>query len=284
MLVAKMNLLTVIPTCSDDAPLAEKLLDWIHILNGKKPYGAVVLAFAADVHAEMRVKLKISAELAFHDVSEISIPAIQRETATKTDHINNAFKHVSKLIAANCRWAWLWLEPDCVPIMPDWLDLLNMSYNAQPKRYMGTFMKVMSESNPSLFMARVAVYSPTAAVDFGSKFCDSIIPFERMSAGTNLAKCQKTKLIQQTVYDGDESKIRSGVVLVHSDKSGTLIDSLRQKGVKPRSNGNPIEVKLLPRPDIPIDPAIAASSESMPGAAPAKPPRKKREPYQWHKT
>jgi len=39
----------------------------------------------------------------------------------------------------------------------------------------------------------------------------------------------KTRLIQHLVYDGDFSKVRPDAVLLHGDKTGKLIEHLREK-------------------------------------------------------
>lgn len=232
------NLLIVIPACADDAPRAEQLLDWIYQLNGRQPQGHVLLAYAHDVHAEMKTKLRICADLAFEGVSEfqatnrpLPIPEAKPiELKTKVEFVNNLWNQTAKFVAGHYRWPWLYCEPDCVPTNPNWIKTLADAYASQPKKMMGSWMRRKSGASDELFMARTGIYHLGAHAEL-NRFIGSP-PFEWASGPHVIPRCAKTKLIQQLAYDGDFSKVKPEAVLVHGDKGGRLIEHLRNNKVE----------------------------------------------------
>lgn len=254
------NLLIVIPACSDDAPVAERLLDWVYQLGGKQASGHVLLVFAHDIHAEMKLKVKISAELAFEFVTEFqatkkwlpnNLPD-RGEPKTKTELINNLWEQTANHIAHHYRWPWLWLEPDCVPLTPDWRSKLADAYANQPKKFMGSHMKRKVGDADHLFMARTAIYHAGAFNEL-NKFSGGAPPFEWASEAYAIPRSTKSRLFQQLAYEGDPSAVRADAVLLHSDKTGKLIEHLREKldsipsedGIQ--KNGEHIGVKVVER-------------------------------------
>lgn len=236
-------LLVVIPNCSDDSPYAERLLDFVYQLNGKQQVGHVLLAYAHDVHAEMKLKLKISAELAFVSVSEFQAAGRMDVLLpkTKTEFTNNLWIQTAHHIAGHFRWPWLYCEPDCVPITPDWIQTLADGYANQPMKYLGTRMKRITGETENFFMARTGIY-PTIAYSELKGFIGTP-PFE-WTAGPHVApRSSNTKLIQQINYDGDYAKVKPEAVLLHADKQGKLIEQLREKGVKANGHGENVEVQ-----------------------------------------
>lgn len=217
------KLLIVLPTCADDAALTERLLTHIYHLNGKQAKGYLLLAWAADVHGEYRAKIKISAELAFETVSELSL-ARQGNIQNKVEQISSAFRQVAAHVQSHFRFPWLWLEPDCVPLKSGWIEALADAYDSQPKRYCGSILG-SQDGKKLLGMARVGIYHPAAFSEL-DKFCnDPNVGFEFVAGGHVVERCTKTKLIQQfsITDDASLSKIRPDAVLLHGDKWGKVI-------------------------------------------------------------
>lgn len=215
--------LIVLPCCADDGPIAERLLDWMLTLNNRQPKGHILLAYAADVHGEMRAKLKLTAELAFESISEISL-ARHGNIQNKVEQISSAFRQVAAHVQSHFRFPWLWLEPDCVPLKSGWIEALADAYDSQPKRYCGSILG-SQDGKKLLGMARVGIYHPAASSEL-DRFCnDPNVGFEFVAGGHVVARCTKTKLIQQLSITDDASLqgIRPDAVLLHGDKWGKVI-------------------------------------------------------------
>lgn len=204
-----MNLLTVIPFCAADWERAEHLLDWIFQQNKRVPFGHCLLSAAGDTHAEMRLRVKISAELAFRHVTEFL--AAKEVQMPPQIHL---FRETALFVGRNTRWPWLLLEPDAVPLVPNWLASLAAEYDNQPFRYMGNHLK--SASGPLL--DRVAIYPASAVNDFDTKR-------EFISMSSKSRRIQFGRFVE-----GDQGKLlREDAVLFHGCKDGSLIKLLRAR-------------------------------------------------------
>lgn len=239
-----MNLLVTIPLTADTAPLAERLCDWIYYLSGRVTKGHALLVAAADVHKEMCAKTSIAAEVAFETSELIVAPEIG--TPSPTMVANQMFKFSGDYIVRHFRCPWLWMEPQCVPLKPDWREQLMAAYVAQPKRYMGAHLRLAAATDKSpekLCLARCSIYPPDAIADM-SPFCDAPAPFQLASAQHILSRSTKSRLIQELAYNGDQSKIRPDACALNGDKVGELIEQLREK--------------------FPLDNAVAATNGNRP--------------------
>lgn len=220
-------LLIVIPFTADNAPIAERLCDWIFHLSGRVTKGHALLVAAPDVHKEMCVKVSLAAEVAFETSELIVAPEIGTPSPVMVG--NRMFKFASEYIVRHFRCPWLWLEPSCVPMKPDWCEHLVLSYRSQPRRYMGNHLKFSDKTDAApekVCLARCSVY-PSDAVNDLVTFCDASIPFQIASAQSILSRSSKSRLIQELAYTGDPSKIRPDACVLNGDASGALIEHLR---------------------------------------------------------
>lgn len=222
------NLLAVIGFWTDDAWRAEKLLDWIRQQQGGKLDACCLLCPAPDVHAELRKKISIAAEMAFATVDMAKIEPTQ--AISRVELINNLFRQTELCVYQSYRMPFLWLEPDCVPLKKGWLDAIADAYEAQPKRFMGPHLSVKFKDSekPQLMLARTSVYPHDAIHDLDG-YCRSASPFDRVSAPAVIPRSNKTRLIQQIVvqHNTPMEAVRKDAVLLHSDKSGRIIDLQR---------------------------------------------------------
>lgn len=188
--------------------MAETLIDFIYQLSGRKQSGSCLLVAAPEVHEEMRLRIQLSAEVTFQNVEMIIATPITQ--SAKQEKVAHLLKTASEHIKKHYRDEWLWIEPDCVPLKPDWIEKLKAAYHAQPKRYFGAFLKW---NDGKLSLARQSIYPPNAFDDFQRNV-------DPISSAT------KTYLIQQNFFPAD---LREESVLFHSDKSGELIGMLRKQ-------------------------------------------------------
>lgn len=229
----EMKLLITIPVWTDNAAQCEKLLDHIFALADRLPYGHILLALGADVHAEMKERLRISAKLAFEGVHELEIRSLSEKNSPKSAWATSAFRQIGLDVDLKFRWPFLYMEPDCVPMTRDWHRNLEQSYNSQPKPFMGTQMKTgaTEPARELIFMARVGVY-PQNALHY---LKNTQGPFELANANVIKPLMTPTKLIQQTlIYNQQElTRIREDAVLIHGDKSGLVLQHSIAKHSKP---------------------------------------------------
>lgn len=221
-----MQIISVIPFHSEDAAKAERLCDLIFWLSQRERSGHALLVAAPDVHAELKMKVRLSAETAFESVDLLEVKSVP--TQSKTAKINKMFLESARHVSQSYRWPWLFLEPDCVPLSSTWrFDLLS-AYSNQPKPYMGPHMKAGTGDNEIVFMSRVAIYPPDAFGQLES-FCIGPGPFERVSAKATIPRSYKTRIIQQGVFRSSEAEmtpLREDAILFHGDKSGTLVEKV----------------------------------------------------------
>jgi hypothetical protein len=215
------KLLLVIPFSANDAILAEHLCDWIFLLNKRVQKGHALLVVAGDVHAEMRAKVELAAQVAFETVDVVSAPAVVSQK--KNVHVNLLFLTAAETVSKRFTIPWLWLEPDAVPLKVGWLKAITDAHYSQPKRYSGSWMK-----GNGIFLARVAVYPPNAIND--------LIPFMNdnsmfnMNAGQVIIPAStKTRLVQEVSIWEESTTITPEAVVLHHDKSAVLMTSLREK-------------------------------------------------------
>jgi hypothetical protein len=232
-----MNLLIVIPFTAHDAPLAERLCDWIFEQAGRKPRGHCLLVSAADVHQEMAVKVQIAAEVAFETAEMIVAP--EPGSVVLSEIANQLFKFAGDYIIRHYRSPWLLLDPAAVPLRQSWREQLAQAYESQPKRYLGghlQFEPAVKDQPAKLCLARCSVYPANAIGDLAAH-CTGSAPFQIAGAQTTLSRSTKSRLVQEWVYDGDPTKLRPDAVVLNSDKSGRLIEHLRsQLAVEPVVN------------------------------------------------
>lgn len=232
-----MNLLITIPCHLGDAAQSDRLITEIYHINNKRPQGNALIAFAPDVHAELRETIRISARLAFVSFEELELRAMAEPTNQKWILVNSVFRQVSQHVYSNCKTPFLWLEPDCIPTKAGWLDTLSETYCSQHRLNMGNHLVLRNGESELRFMGRVGIYDSNTALKVATFFDRG--PFERTSGPTMVPATTKTRLIQQVLIQTveDISKVWPEAVLVHGDKKGILRESLVPKPA-PATNGH----------------------------------------------
>jgi hypothetical protein len=211
------QLLICIPFCKADAANASRLLDWIYVLNGRRPSGFALLACADDVHQEMVEKLKVAADIAFEQVDFIRVKQVNN--ANKVAAVNSMFKVTAQYVAKHYRTPWFWCEPDLTPLRPRWAWELAGSYYNQPRRYCGSMFRVGTTLHP----ARCIIYPPDAINEMDA-LCSGVTPFN-VGAAKLLPMFTKTRLVSENpiVVPADCGKVGHECVAVHADKHGLAL-------------------------------------------------------------
>ncbi len=243
-----MKLIPVLAACATDALQATRLLDLIALYRNKKPQGHILLAYAPGLHQEMQNQLKVAAEIGFETVDQFMVGPSPESAKDKASGLNNVFQKTAQHCGRTYRWNFLWLEPDCVPLKPSWLNDIAAAYDAQPKHYMSSYLTNPKDGNKCI--GRVGVYPRHAATDLNTFFANNM-PFE-IAAGEPLRlRTTKTQLIQTLpiLTIEDRAKVKPEAVLVHWDKAAILLRALMHEfGEKSRTNGNGLELNRLGGP------------------------------------
>lgn len=218
------KLLVVIPFSANDGVMAEHLCDFIYLVNKRVQEGSCLLVVAGDVHEEMKHKVELAAQVAFEHVHTITAPKLV--DPNKNVMVNALFKLAAEYVGATYRLPWLWLEPDCVPLKYGWLEKLAEAYDEQPKRYAGPWKSVTTTG--MIFLNRIAIYPPDAIADLASAFTGGG-QFSITAGPVVHPKSTKLKLIQEVAITDESTPVEAGTVLVHSDKQGVLMNTLRDK-------------------------------------------------------
>jgi hypothetical protein len=126
---------------------------------------------------------------------------------------------------------FFWCEPDCVPVVPDWLDLIRKEYEEANKPFMGALVEAISKNGTRVprHITGNAVY-PDKAYKLAPKLMEARnTPWDVWAAEAILKQCHFTNLIQHE-YRHEEIKsrrelsqiLRPDTALFHTDKFGAI--------------------------------------------------------------
>jgi len=135
----------------------------------------------------------------------------------------------------NQKCPWLWCEVDCCPMYPAWLDDIEADYLKSGKMGMGA--KVLASTGERI--SGIAVY-PAKTCDASFKAMQpGNVPWDVVGALDFLKKFHQTTLIHHLCIDRSQlptfpdqaslSIIPQGTALFHPNKTGDLIERLRER-------------------------------------------------------
>lgn len=208
-----------------DADMASDLLKWIEQLGPYKSH-RILLVSNASCTAEDDSKVIASANSAFGKVDFVKQD--KRLNLGWPGEANALIGIAMRYVYMYIKTPWLWLEPDAVPLKPQWLDLLQKEYLAAGKPYMGALQK--------MFLAGVAIYPWDAILDFTQHISSTVAAWDQLGGSVIVSKSRITDLIQHdwgSAPDNaptftDLSRINPKAVLFHRCKDGSLIRILRE--------------------------------------------------------
>lgn len=222
----------VIGYCDKDEDQSARLASWMASLG---PYPGHSLFVARDISSNIRP----FANIGFDKVDEIEITndAWRHWPESCNNVFGIACRHISELMGGE---PFLWLEPDVVPLRPGWLNSIAMEYEKCGRPFLGDFVSVHTpELDVPDHMSGVAVYPGNMTQNAGMALISHEIAWDVAAAYQIVPRMATSKLIlhiwNHPPFDSFDS-IQSGVyahkpecVLFHRDKTGSLIDLLRQQ-------------------------------------------------------
>ena len=220
-------MLVVLPVGPQDRAQAIRWLDWVEELGG---IGTLRLMVACARAVPNPTELGRSYELYIpHDQDERGWPMSPN--------------HMFKRVAQHITWGsnpedYFWCEPDCIPLISGWLDLLDSEYRTCGRYFMGAQVKV--EGTPE-HMSGNAVYPKSIMERASNVIHADQAAFDVVAAEQIVGQAYWTKSIQHVWRkDGgrnftfpDQASVDAMVskeaIVFHQNKDGTLIERLREK-------------------------------------------------------
>lgn len=132
-----------LPVCKRDMELMLHNLRWQRELDVRKDYDCV-LSLDGELTPDEIVELESAAWDTFDWVDVNVYPTAPNKSWPQAP--NWAFQHTARYMQKGSR-PWFWMEPDCVPLCPDWLDVLNKEYWRCKKAIMGVIVEGMGHCN-----------------------------------------------------------------------------------------------------------------------------------------
>lgn len=250
-----MKITVVIPFCKADQQKTLTLAEWIAELGGCKENNSLMIA-ASDVTETNLTKLF---DRKSFKTGTIIKPSFALPNEAHPRGPNWMFETACKWIQLNSKEPWLWLEPDAVPMRPNWLQMIEAEYELALKYKKKILAHVVDWPNatPSKTPSGVAVYPPDAwdiyrklslnrNIAWDIQFADKVMPLVHSSR--SIANLVNRK--NPPTFAGPKALkvegIPSYVAVWHQCKDDSLIDALRAKqsgdlkiDAKPKS-GTPI--------------------------------------------
>lgn len=236
-------MLCVLPVHFQDSRLLFDLLGWIKTLGGCPAHDALLVSDNAVQYSDALVLLN-EAKKSFNNVS---IVTLEKPVRGWPQGPKAMWEFAARHIKINAQRPWLWLEPDCVPLKPNWLDAIELEYSKCGAPFMFCQMETNQPGFPNPYPSAIAVY-PADAIDTIWPYLPSDRSWEIAAAPQIMEKGKHTDLIQNLWGEPNlpptfvEHKtpasprnafsldyLKPQAALFHRNKDGTLIRLLRQK-------------------------------------------------------
>lgn len=144
-------------THAGDVQAAKALMRWIVKLGGCSEFDLAIIADAG-TEAPQVIELKNIAEKAFKSVVVTSTEKAVRGWPTGS---NSNWSRAAQWAKENGR-AFLFIEPDSIPLAAYWLKQIDAEYARGQWKYIGHIYNCTQPYMPQRIMSGIAVYPPTA--------------------------------------------------------------------------------------------------------------------------
>lgn len=176
--------------CQSDAQEALRLLAWVKSLGGCPNHSLLLVADRA-VHWATGMELLEAGNRAFRSASFITT----KESVIGWPKGANALWRLAAEQCHNDHVPFLWMEPDAIPIKPDWADEIQKMYETCNKPFMGRFYRCDNPGLPSKLMSGIAVY-PENAIELLGKHTQGDQAWDVAAASEVLPQAFNSALIQ----------------------------------------------------------------------------------------
>lgn len=265
------RMVIILPFHGGDQESATTWLSWAEELGGCKSH-SIILMPAKGVNSGVQKEL---AARAFGSVSILpDAEGIEGHPAGPNSMMRQAIWHCQ----INSIGPWTFMEPDCIPLVPVWMDQWEMEYRAHGKPFMGE-LRPAHDVTPDYLTGNMVL--PANALTLAPMLArkglsrDGVeLAFDIVAASQTLPYAHLTKLLQQMPKNADGSSIsfpdfaslgiiRDGAILFHPCKDGSLVKQLRARKQSRGELDSSQSHKLTPAGSIPA-PAIPVVLERTP--------------------
>lgn len=262
-------ILCVLPYAQSDATQAIQLLEWIQDLGGCK-HNPVLLVSANNVWPKEKEQIKSLAQACFADVATVS-PDRPLRNEKWPRGANLLFQTAAAWVEANIKRPFWWNEPDCIPLVPGWLEYLEFEYYQARRPFLGTVVQ-SNDKAAKAFGAMVnggCLYPANTGSRFAAFDPDQETPWDMWMSPRILRDTHDSRLVQhffgqhglpptfrlrhekgEPVNVFTLEQVRRSAVVFHRNKDGTLIELLRARTPAPDQGVRVLPSRTLPAPKV----------------------------------
>lgn len=220
--------------CHKDYLAAEKLFRWMYELDGQQKNHTLLLMASNGMDSGHIRLVTEAAKSAFHMVLSRmpSRPDERGWPVSSNTLFLTSYKEIKRMGSA----PFLWLEADCVPLKPKWIDSLFGEYLGVGKPFMGCIYDC-----PWPHLTGVAIYPPDIekyspeVIKCGLRAWDMVDTEKTIKHAHHTGQYQhewgnfKYNIAPSFPNQASLKIVRPDAVLFHRCKDGTLIDRIREK-------------------------------------------------------
>lgn len=231
-------MICVIAFFSGDKHLAINLAEWLATLGGVSTHDCLLVVDRSTDSGGVLQPL----QQAFRSVTETSSEPAGEQGAwgkgtTNATAANEMWLTAGDYVFHMVKKPWFWLEVDCVPMRPSWLDEIESEYARCRKPFMGAFVNIPPHEP---HMSGVAVYPPDVAAHSLDMKIPNKIAWDYAGRRDTVGKKKAhfTSLVQHEYRIDGESPtfptkdslnvIKPSTAVFHRCKDDTLIARLRE--------------------------------------------------------
>ncbi len=236
-------MLCVFPVCRADVFLLFNLLKWIKQLGGCPGHTALIVADAGMEWDHCSALINAANE----SFDNSRVITNEQPVAGWIPGSNSLWRTAARYCQIAGVKRWLWLEPDAVPLKPDWAVELELRSNFFPNRYLACLYPSDFLGVGRTMMSGIAVYPTNAILDLPDNDNGAFdVQLSRTVSAVHTPLIQHfwgqpdlpptfraAKLPGSPKHVFTLEKLGPDAVVFHRNKDGTLIDLLRaQRGIE----------------------------------------------------
>ena len=232
------SMMIAISVCTKDAEQAVRLSEWIDIMGVVRESTPFLLMVESTIKGETKDKIITNFKKSFPSAVVIEIE--DADNRGWPESANTAFRLAIEWRSSNLPdTPMLWLEADCAPLKPDWLELIIAEHKSK-----GGFLGEIVSHAGKPYLAGVAVY-PANALELAPELAQFLddnrnkVEDGAWDRRTNLGdrpyvhQSHTIQHVYATSCDWSRrshlSRIRKSAALYHRDKTGALIELLSRE-------------------------------------------------------
>lgn len=238
--------------CHKDADLALKNAEWMREIDVGRGFEALLVINIEGAEKKMHEPILKALQATFSKVHFTTCSEDERmwpEEQRKWPWSENlTWTSAARYVRDNLRQPWLFLEADAVLLHESALNEIQADYVTSGQPFLGQLVDTKDETGRQVpaHMSGVAVYPSDVTRFHDSALQGGGLAFDMVLKDMTTTAMKDSRLIHHCYHSppfenlGHMRRIRKGAALYHQDKSGSLIDRLRE------ARGLPLSIPSLP--------------------------------------